>query len=1206
MARTKQNLRFLTYNVHGSYSLASLYLILEVFKPGIVFLQEVKISTEQLELFARKLGYTGKANIDETDHSKPGTGLLWHTSLPVTQVISIYPCRVQVAMVGAYPLINVYVPAGSHRAAERRNFFTQTMFGLLAGQEGVLPVCGGDWNCIVEKIDLERDKYFDDRKSVDLKNLIKEFKMVDAFRHLYPKSREYTWQGRDGAVASRLDRFYIPDWMTQHLVDMTHHAGYSDHKFGMMELALDNITRLPSRVRFDSGFWKLNTQILTDRDFLLNFGKLWDELVLDQGDFVDKADWWDIMVKPEIRKFLQNFSATRARTRRQLKELLIDMLDKALLDKDWDKVAMARGRLQEMLNLDNLGFVVRSRFKENEEVERASLYHINREKKNSKVGNVEELFIDGKISKDKKKNEAAVVSYFGNLFAGLHGQNGEPTKKPFTPDFSHLDKFLADMAKLSPESAAKVQREVTMGELELALEKAQNNKSPGLDGIPYEFYKATKDQLGETFVEVLNCQLARLRLMDSNTKGATRLHSKVEADQVPRVDQLRPITLLCCDYKLLTMILSNRLVQILPEIITSGQLCSVKGRSIHNGTNNLIGTMMYVEERVKYAEEFGYSSRVAGGGAIISYDLFKAYDRVFVPYLVKVLAAMGFGDRFLQWVVMLHQNAETSFILNFLTKPVKILISLRQGDPLAMILFLLYVEPLLLMIRRETKGLSVLGLNCLHDHRERHELFTGAGRVCVVQRDERYVDDINIAVQDPQDMVRIDAIFVMFESMSGAILNRTEKTKVMGLGHFEGRIHWPLKWIKVVKSMKIFGVTHFPSYAKTLEFNWQEAVKKFTLCLGAWSMRVLNSVFQRVTVVNTFAYSKLWFLCEALPLPAAWAAQIESHVYTFLKQGKLELPALQTLYSPVNQGGLGLVCVAAKADALYLKQTLRMLLQPGTTHFNFIKYFAGKGFNWGGIVGTHHHFTPPHFQKMVDLYQEGVVMDLCHHCYHGDCVHGADCKDKKMSTTCKELYEAYTDSVPPPRVEYKPEYRNVSSMMWGRVWTRVANPVLSPMSRQVVWRSLNNILPTRDRILRLGLRELDGRQVQSAVCNRCALRLQDSVVHLFSECGLVREAWCWVRRRFLELLPDDMADLSNEEVLMMMYPKERFEDETVWLLGTYMDYVYEEAFIKGRLLTEATVRGYLKYMFYQSRTTKMPQLGYISQITENLVFDDNG
>ena len=1197
-------LSILTYNVHGSFHLAGLSLIIEVYKPKLIFLQEVKLSTEQLLTFGRKLGYLGAANIDELDHTKPGTGLLWHKSLPVTQVIPLYPCRVQVARVGAYPVINVYVPAGSHRSAERRLFFNDVLFGLLAGHD-VPPIMAGDWNCVLDKLDLENDAYFNDRKSRDLENIINEFEYIDAFRALHRRKREFTWQGRDGASASRLDRFYIPREMEKYLVSVSHHVGQSDHKLGIMELSLPDILKVPKQLKYDSGYWKLNTAVLDDRDFQLNFGKLWEALEEEQINFGDLADWWDLFAKPEIRIFLQNFSAAAARTRGDLKECLCFMLDKAMMEKNWNEVAMVRGKLQAMMYKDTMGFIVRSRFAENQEVEKASLYHTNREKKNAQGGNLESLMINGRVETDRKKIEPEVVNYFGDLFAGFHGKNGVNTGKPFAPDYSDLDEFLEGLAKLSPESRDAIEKPVTEVELEIALESSANNKSPGIDGLPYEFYKKTQEKVSPTLVEVMNVQLERLKLMLSNKQGVTRLTSKVEPGVVPRVDQLRPITLLCVDYKLLTMILSNRLMKIMSEIILSGQLCSVQGKNIHFGTNNLLSSLIYMEERIQYAESFGFKSDRAGGGVLLSYDLFKAYDRVSVPYLVKVMNAMGFGRKFVSWVIMLHEGANTSFLLNFLTRPVDILVSVRQGDPIAMVLFIIFVEPLLLMIRKKTQGFHILGLGN-RPGRLPVDLFMGVEERLFVQRDEDYVDDVNVLVEDPDDMLIIDEIFAKFENFSGAILNRSDKTKLMGIGHFRGRQEWPLGWIKVMGSLRIFGVTLFPSYRETLEFNWAEAKRKLEKCLNSWNTRVLNSVYQRVEVLNIFALPKLWYLAECLPLPPYWAGEFEKLVYAFIKVGKMEMMSLQEMSNPREKGGLGLVCVRSKADSLFLKQLLRMLSQPKTLHWKFVRFFAGHEFRIGELCGVKHHNVPPYFAKMVELYEEGRVMEICSHCY---CCDDPACKKKNLKTTAKEIYSAYTGSFPPPRVEYKPEYRNLSSEQWDRVWGRVASVMLDTMSRQVVWRAVNNILPTRERLNRLGLRENNARQVISSLCNRCDLRMVDSVTHMFSECGLVKEAWCWTRRRALTLLPDDMADLSNLELLHMMFPRERQENELVWLIGNYMGWVYDEAVVKGRVLSAAHARAYFKYLWNQSKQTRMPQIVFIHDITTNLqqnVVFDNG
>ena len=53
----------------------------------------------------------------------------------------------------------------------------------------------------------------------------------------------------------------------------------------------------------------------------------------------------------------------------------------------------------------------------------------------------------------------------------------------------------------------------------------------------------------------------------------------------------------------------------------------------------------------------------------------------------------------------------------------KVLFSIRQGDPLSMLLYIIYIEPLLLMIARKTKGLCMSSF---------------------VQKDEDYCDDLNV------------------------------------------------------------------------------------------------------------------------------------------------------------------------------------------------------------------------------------------------------------------------------------------------------------------------------------------------------------------------------------------------------------------------------------------------------------------------------
>ena len=113
----------------------------------------------------------------------------------------------------------------------------------------------------------------------------------------------------------------------------------------------------------------------------------------------------------------------------------------------------------------------------------------------------------------------------------------------------------------------------------------------------------------------------------------------------------------------------------MPEIIKIGQLCSVEEKNILFGITNMISSIDYI---IAY--------KIAA--FLVTFDMFKAYDRVMLDYLVKVMSAMKFPADFIKWMLMLHEGATTSFLLSFLTNPIKVLFSIRQGDPLSMLLYI--------------------------------------------------------------------------------------------------------------------------------------------------------------------------------------------------------------------------------------------------------------------------------------------------------------------------------------------------------------------------------------------------------------------------------------------------------------------------------------------------------------------------------------
>ena len=166
-------------------------------------------------------------------------------------------------------------------------------------------------------------------------------------------------------------------------------------------------------------------------------------------------------------------------------------------------------------------------------------------------------------------------------------------------------------------------------------------------------------------------------------------------------------------------------------------------KNILFGVSNILSSILSVKQQEREA-------------CLISLDFFKAYDRVLLDFLVRVMEKLNLGILFRTWMLMLHEGARTRFILEILTRAIEVKFSIRQGDPLAMILYIIYIEPLLNALERSLTGLSVASVR---------------------QTLEAYCDDINLLTADLEDFVRMSDEVAKFENLSGAILLREKSLK---------------------------------------------------------------------------------------------------------------------------------------------------------------------------------------------------------------------------------------------------------------------------------------------------------------------------------------------------------------------------------------------------------------------------------------------
>ena len=86
---------------------------------------------------------------------------------------------------------------------------------------------------------------------------------------------------------------------------------------------------------------------------------------------------------------------------------------------------------------------------------------------------------------------------------------------------------------------------------------------------------------------------------------------------------------------------------------------------------------------------------------------------------------------------------------------------------------------------------------------------------------EAYCDDINIITNDLNDFSKIEVEVREFERLSGAILSRSQKSMVMGIGRWKNREEWPIPWLLSVKSLKVFGIFIAETYNEIMKLNWE-------------------------------------------------------------------------------------------------------------------------------------------------------------------------------------------------------------------------------------------------------------------------------------------------------------------------------------------------------------------------------------------------
>ena len=387
-----------------------------------------------------------------------------------------------------FHIINLYAPTCDK---ERSVFFSKILTFLDCLQSGDDPIVfSGDFNCTLDpKVDRSSGKEHHTASPKVLMQIIQQYDLCDCHRHVNNNLKMFTWRNKCGS-ASRIDRLYVSDFKKSSIISFsTMLCPFSDH------CAVCVVLRVETH-HARSTYWKFNTDFLRDAQFISVFKIFWRDWSTRKKDYDSLLDWWDLG-KVKIRQICQDFGKERAFRYKQEKIILekeIVEIEQTIC-KDSPLTAEYNSKYELLRSLYKrtvVGAQIRARFHYFNEADTSSSYFFNLEKKSSKFKCMSHLHLDdGRTIVDKKSILLHARKFYSDLYS------------PDPVDVTAQDVLLSDLTQVSRDHALECDRDIAFGELSCAVAQLNNNRAPGLDGLPAEFYKAFWDVLGKDLYAVL-------------------------------------------------------------------------------------------------------------------------------------------------------------------------------------------------------------------------------------------------------------------------------------------------------------------------------------------------------------------------------------------------------------------------------------------------------------------------------------------------------------------------------------------------------------------------------------------------------------------------------------------------------------------------------------------------------------------------------
>ncbi|KAK0146916.1 Transposon TX1 uncharacterized protein [Merluccius polli] len=221
----------------------------------------------------------------------------------------------------------------------------------------------------------------------------------------------------------------------------------------------------------------------------------------------------------------------------------------------FEALSSKRALLADLLGTRAQGALVRSRFQSISQMDTPSKFFFALERKNGQSRYIHTLRAgDGTELTEPHEIRRRAVQFYSELYESEYVENDEC-----------FDSFCDGMPQISDDDHLELKAPLVGAELHAALQGMDGGKSPGLDGLPVEFYKTFWKELGQDLLEVFNESFRDLTLPLSCRRAVITLLPK--KGDLTDIKNWRPVSLLCTDYKILSKALADRLRRVMDEVL---------------------------------------------------------------------------------------------------------------------------------------------------------------------------------------------------------------------------------------------------------------------------------------------------------------------------------------------------------------------------------------------------------------------------------------------------------------------------------------------------------------------------------------------------------------------------------------------------------------------------------------------------------------